>query len=1120
KAYIGPSASEAGESSSYGYLYDLSSSTGSVAASPEGMAGFKISKWIVRYNPDENVTDNEGWEYMDHSEAVAKQKADGGIINYLSSYILYEYTGIGGSGSVSGTVVSSYGSVEGIRAELYSFTDSGKTVLTSTDTVREIRTSDVTKWYGEYTLVTSSSEYEVLLKSGDVVIASFRNSVPETYDAGFISVDGTVSVDGNLFSGKPMKLVFQNKSVPAAKYEVTSYDGTFSLPRVLEGGYDVTMYDSSAAKAATADVTIVSDGSSGISGLVVKPTSQKITVTVNDSSGNSAEGGRITAVNTSNGLMFSAPVEDGRAVISVLPGTYTLQASEGYVSSSSTTYNVSSSARSATLTVYNADEVSISDSRDLVFSAGSFSTVTYDGGSKVSLPKGLATDERLYTVYGMDGNKVILGTYDGTLSLGEYAAVKVKGTLKNGNDGASGNVYFVNDSKQTVYVKAEEDGSFEAVLPAGTYLFFADNGSDKVAVTSYTVSSDTDLGDISLVDGRRITATLRYASGTSSGNVGLPFVTSDLSYTYSGTEYHMYGMTGTSGSSVFFIPDDVASKVVFNGGSLDNATFYGSSMSSSASAGTSNTTIYVTVALYSESSPGANYVKQIPVTSGYDMTLTPYVSGDDIVFTAGETKNMNIGQYSVKMSGNKYFNGTVYLYPGDSSLRGLEPMDAHKITITKEDSDKLTIETIDEDAEYAEDGSDYYFKDGYVYYLSSVAGASAGSNVRFATVDLTSDYYITSIDMTANQAPMTVTGYIGVAASGDLIVSDGSVKIYSPISNGQYTVVMPASMAAADFNVSASHTANGKEYTYTGSALATGLNDGSVFNVAVTGDGTESEDEDADFTAEITSAVFANGNGEATVKITNNTDSPSIYVVKSGSAWALAKTVSVTVDPKASGTVTVSGYYNENKVAPGSDGLSLIVSDIAGTDSKTLNITENSAAPAGSKGADILKPGERSGEHEAAIDKVSATEYMYAVTVVNHDNYSKAVRISAPEHEGWYVTVSDESGYTIRGSDAEFTIYGLQTAVYYVKYMLVGDGTGITVPSVPVSVECGSVQKTLSLSPADIEVEVNSMSASGDNIYNTRSDIPAGIWFLLAVGALLLIAAFWLGSKRGVFTRR
>ena len=46
------------------------------------------------------------------------------------------------------------------------------------------------------------------------------------------------------------------------------------------------------------------------------------------------------------------------------------------------------------------------------------------------------------------------------------------------------------------------------------------------------------------------------------------------------------------------------------------------------------------------------------------------------------------------------------------------------------------------------------------------------------------------------------------------------------------------------------------------------------------------------------------------------------------------------------------------------------------------------------------------------------------------------------------------------------------------------------------------------------------MSASGSDVYNERSGVPVGIWFLVAVIVLLLVMVFWLASKRGVFARR
>ena len=46
------------------------------------------------------------------------------------------------------------------------------------------------------------------------------------------------------------------------------------------------------------------------------------------------------------------------------------------------------------------------------------------------------------------------------------------------------------------------------------------------------------------------------------------------------------------------------------------------------------------------------------------------------------------------------------------------------------------------------------------------------------------------------------------------------------------------------------------------------------------------------------------------------------------------------------------------------------------------------------------------------------------------------------------------------------------------------------------------------------------MTASGGDALDERSGLPVGIWFLVAVILLMLVAIFWLASKRGVFSRR
>ncbi|MBR4227054.1 MAG: hypothetical protein IKR86_09905 [Candidatus Methanomethylophilaceae archaeon] len=1112
KAYIGPSASQAGQTSSYGYLYALSASDGTVAASPVGMAGFSLEKWIVRYTAEKNPTADSSWKYMDYSEAIAKQKSEGGCINYLSSYMMYQYTGVSGATSITGKVVSDNAkSVDGLTAELYTYnSEIGKDVLVSSDTVKS----------GQYSLVVPEGNggYTVLLKSGSVELAAFKNAIPPVYTVPTVDVTGQIVAGDNPVEGNPLKIVFQNSDITEAKYSVDSDDGSFNIPDMIEGQYKATVYDSSAASVGTSTFTVAGDESNKVSGLSVAITTRNITATVKDSKGVMIDGGSVVATNVNNGLQYSADIKEGTAVVKVPTGTYSLQLAGGYVTELSTTYTISSSNRTATITAYPAEEVSVSGSVPLTFSAGSFSAVSYDG--KVSLPKSMGTDEQMYTVYGLNGGKVVLGTYDGTLTTSEYAACKVTGVLKDSDGATSGSVLFVNSEKQTVKAVAGEDGIFTVYLPAGTYTLFANDGSSTVAIVSKTVSADVDLGDITLEDGRRITSYIRYASGTSSSNIGLGYVTAKAEFTYKDVAYTIYGMTNSSGQWQFYMPDSTEGKVIFNDGAIDNEMFYGSSLSTTVASGTANTTVYVTISQYKSTSTPSNYVKQVSVTPDYSMTLVPYSSGDDVNLTAGQSANVNPGQYTAKITTpGKYNDSTVYIYPGQAELVGLDVMDAHEVTITKGDSDTVTIES-DEDAKYFKDGNVYHFKDGHVYYISSVSGASATSDVKYATVDLTSGTAPTTLDMTANIAPMTITGYIGVAADGYVTVTSGDIGIRSEITSGQFSVKMPYTMTSATFTAEADHTYEGKDYTYSGSRTVPGLVDGTVVNIPVTGEGIESVDEDATMTAVIDSANFSDGNGTVVLTIGNKSSRTATYVVSAGSAWSLTKAVSATIDADSTKTVTVTGFYDDKIVAVGSDGMEVIVTNISDSSSKTLEITKNSATHVGTKGVTILTSGERSGEHEGSLDKVSAVEYMYAVTMINNDDYAKEITFTLPSASGWSVLVSDEDGYTIRESGGSFTLYGLETAVFYVKYMPNGDATGTTVPSSTVTVNYDGTSKTLNMTPSAVDVSVNSMTASGDNIFNERSGVPVGIWFMLAVGILLLIAVFWLGSKRGVFSRR
>lgn len=64
-----------------------------------------------------------------------------------------------------------------------------------------------------------------------------------------------------------------------------------------------------------------------------------------------------------------------------------------------------------------------------------------------------------------------------------------------------------------------------------------------------------DIGDISLVDGRKITATLTmYTEMSKPSSVKMPFVKAVMSFTYEGRAYELYSMTGSDGKATFISP--------------------------------------------------------------------------------------------------------------------------------------------------------------------------------------------------------------------------------------------------------------------------------------------------------------------------------------------------------------------------------------------------------------------------------------------------------------------------------------------------------------------------------------------------------------------------------------
>ena len=1133
KSMIGPSATEAGYSSSYSYLVALSSSDGSEGSAKAipgyGLAGYEVSFWQVRYNPDSDATvTSDGWVYMNGFEAIEKQKADGGVINYLSSYVVLEYTGVPqDSGVVSGTVDSDGKSVDGATVSVYQYDEVyGQYVMYSQSKVLN----------GVYSAIVPSGDYRVTLSIGDVEIANYRaGSVPQTISIDTTTVSGSVMVGDSVYAREDMKLVLtgtagfvgQSKDV-----SVQITDGTISIDSILPGTYSYVLYSEKGDSLGTGDVTFTSGMNDGF---VVTPTTRTITVTVNDANGNSATAGTVIATNTVTSAQFSADVEDGKAVISVVSGSYTLSMGQGAVTIYSNTVSATSGNRTATITAYDAQTVTVSGvsaGAVLAVSAGTFSTLTYTVGSTVmfDVPVGLATDSMHYTVFGVDSGKLCHAAYTGGSSVsvasGDY--VTVTGTLKNGDSGVSGTVRFISSSGEYFSATAGSDGKYTMIVPAsaGAFTVYADNGSNKVYFGSCSVSGDSEK-DFSLVDGRKITYNLRYDRGTSSSDAYLPFVMSVMKFTYESNDYVLYGMSNTSGASEFYIPDEVASVVSYNNadGTLDNAAFSCKSLKKEISEGTSNNTQTTTIKVYKSESTPDDYVKPVSVSIPYTMKVHFYGDDADVKsdYTAGTTQSLRPGQYTVTIDGSTgyYYNGTAYIYPGQTSFTGLDDVEqVVTVSISRADSDRVTIET--EDGSYHSFTGGYYFQTGYVYYLTSTNTIDGKQTIAYGYIDLKDSTFSGTLDMTASQAKIQVTGNIGVVADGTVTVkytSSGKDVMHEfDVKDGQYTLALPANCSTVSASVKATATIDDETVTYGAESTISDLRDGVVRNICALTVDSEDEDEDEPiFETRIANESFADGAGTFTVYVKNLGSTTMTYTVKAGDALNLVKDYSVTVNAGSEGSVSIDAFYDQHRFAPGSDGFSVTVSDMNGKQTETLNITSGDSKTGTS--SMTVKSMANGGEFN---DKVSAYQYLYAISFDNKDVYSHDVVITAAVNSNWALTIVDEDGRTVAEPGQTFKIYGLQSTVLYVKLMLLSadsDGSA-SVPGIAANVSVDGSSQSLTLSAQNATVSTDGMDASGTDIYNERSGVPGGVWFLIAVIILLIVAVAWLASKRGVFARR
>lgn len=1124
KAMIGPSASDAGYTSSYSYLYALSASDGSVKAYPGyGLSGYEVDYWQVMYNPDKNATSgSDGWTYMPIQSALDKQAADGGLINYLSSIVVLKYTGI--TSSVEETIsVETGASAEGLVVDIYAYDNMLSNYVLASSTVVGAD--------NKFTVPAFGANDKVVIRNGSVVLASAIGSIPS-------DVLGKVATSGKVVYGEDEKIL-ENSDLSLTLVNVTTKkdvrtfkiyaDGTFDIFNVLPGQYTADIRNSSGTSVSSSTITLVSGSNDG---LVIKPTTYNMTVTVKNTVGKLIEGYDVYAEETTSGTIYSATTDkDGKAVLAVMSGTYNVYADYAVEVQSKT---VSKSSTTVNLTISSGEQVLVNSKFDypIYLVAGDYMReIAYNSDSnkyELDIPKTDATDRYLYTIYGTNGSMVVLGQYyeevaDVVVSVNcnEVPALNVTGKTT-----AKATVIFTSTSGiakgASVTAVADSDGKYSIYLPAGDYTVNAYSGSDKAYLGNCTVSSENKEFDIALVDGRTIKATVKAQSGASAGYINQPFVYIKATTTLNGVEYSLYGVTGSDGTYTFHVPDNTAVNVFagndtgvfsnvayavseftkeFNAAATgDSKTFYIDCLSENEVKDLSDPTKFTT----------KNYVKPVSVTFAYDIELTSFKYNSwKIQINAGESVNLIPGQYTAEIkTDNKYFDGTIYIYPGSGDIAGLDVVAVKKVELTYNESDVITVSS--DGGKYWHEKGTYWFKEkdddgNYIkYYITSTNGSGSDKKVNYAMFDTESS--VTEITVVAENKTIKVTGSVGVEGDGTLYVSkDGKQMMKFDVEDGQFTMNIPSDWTEVTVSVEVDATIDGYDYTYSrDSVTLTGLSDGAIRNIAVTGGDNPIPDTDVeDFDVSVDSVDYADGRITAKVTVNNKSDGKMTYVITSGTAVVLEKLYSVTVNNGSSGSITVVGYCNKETVALGDVNLTLTVSDVNGAGSITVRLNPD-AGVSGTVEVD-----------DSSNDAVTASQYRYAVTVKNSANIgAKNITLSVTGADGWDLTYTDGK---VVNTDGKFLVPGYKDTVLYVCLTSL-DGTG-TVPSIKVTIT-GDYSGSLSLEPEKLTLNVDSMTVSGGDSMNSQSKMPVGVWFMIAVGLILFVATLYLGSKRGVFSRK
>ncbi|HKM09638.1 MAG TPA: hypothetical protein VJX93_04010, partial [Candidatus Methanomethylophilaceae archaeon] len=724
--------------------------------------------------------------------------------------------------------------------------------------------------------------------------------------------------------------------------------------------------------------------------------------------------------------------------------------------------------------------------------------------------------------------------YNATLSA-EESLVEYNATLNSKSDKPiSGTVTFFGADGLTLTYAAGDDGILSAKLPKGEYTAYAVGDDGSCAIKEITVSDtpEDNVGEsFKTDDGRKLTVSLTFASGAD-GTKGLPFRQVSVKI----GDDTIFGTTGTDGKSIIIIPSNKEATVSV--ADVTEGPVSWTDFEESVTAGTSSVskTFNVSIGKIAESE-----IAESKITVPDETWLWNYGTTDppSYHFKTGETKVVTPGKYKcvVKVDEETYTYSEVKVFIGQTKLivdSGTEVGSLILVTIDEGEA-KVTVETDpnnEGDTHYkvkmeSENDVNYLLKSGASYQFKAVKDDKIAYVTFNGTVldETTFDF----------KDKVTLKGYVGVDGDGTARVTIGTKILFTDVKDGEYEMDVPSAPGSVNisFKVNAKPSGAIGECEYTGDLIATipaePVDGIVVTNAQLTGNGDliQVTDKPILTVKNVTSVV--NGEFKFDLEVDPVVDvGTKTYAIKAIGPWQLDRYYTVTLSGTAISTLSdISGTFDPDKIGDGDSEMKVSIVDLKGTTVATGEIGHGYVTVDSSNNKVTVMIAGEGGRPDVKTDD----EYLYAITIRNDANYlmNASITLDGAMPGGWIHTISDENGRVIGATD--FDVAGYSDTVLYVKVMNI-TGHAAEIPELSIEVAVSSLSEspelkddeggnkvTINLIPKELTLDT-SLNVGGSNIYGEGNAMQPAFWVLTLLSVVFIVLIVWLGSKRGVFTRR